>query len=173
MNAAQLHLMTVHVPVLGAGLAAVLLAVGVWRRNLLVEQLALFGLVVSALGAVTAYLSGPGAYEILDAGYVVDKALIEHHAVLGKAAFVGMAVLGVAAVTALLQHAQGEAPPRALNFVLVGGGLCLGWLLAWTAHEGGSIRHPEIRGALPIFPEGPTATPRPDEGAPRSDAPAP
>ena len=58
-----------------------------------------------------------------------------------------------AAALALLQYAQGERPAPWLRWALLVAALLLAWLLAWTAHQGGLIRHPELRAlSSPLFP---------------------
>lgn len=156
MSAAHLHLLIVHLPVLGAIFAAALLVAGEARgRSPDGPSLRVTGwlvLLVSAVSGIVAYYSGPPAYEQLEAVLAPEKEWVEQHAVIGRAAFVGLVVAGALAVQALLQHLQEETPARWLRWTILGLVLVLCYVLAWAAHLGGLIRHEEIRPASPLFP---------------------
>ncbi|NJL28434.1 MAG: hypothetical protein HC897_11385 [Thermoanaerobaculia bacterium] len=145
MSAAQLHLLVVHLPVVGCLAALVLLAIGEWRRSELVFQIACGFLLGCAAAAAVAYYSGPAAYEQLATVLEAEKTFIEDHAVLGRAAFVGMVIVGVVALQALLQYLQDEKPAPWLRWLLLVLTLAMCGLFAWAAHLGGLIRHVEVR----------------------------
>lgn len=154
MTATELHLAIVHLPVVGCWFVAVLLAVAIWRRSELLFLTAAGLLLLCTAGAVTAYYSGPPAYEQVKSRLVAGEEAVEQHAVLGRAAFVGMVLLAVLALQAVLRTAAGEDAARWLRWALLVGTLLLCWLLAWTAHLGGAVRHDELRDRpLPIFPQ--------------------
>ena len=163
MTAAHIHLMVVHLPVVGSLFVAVLLGLGhLWKNDLLskVGYGFLVGLVPFVLAA---YYSGPSAYDQLESELVASKFWVEQHAVIGRAAFILMIVVTVLAVQALLQFAQEEPPASWLRFTILGGVALLIYLMAWSAHLGGQIRHPEIR------PTGDGWTPFPPLEAPPSE----
>jgi len=153
MSAVHLHLAVVHLPVVGCLFVAVLLAVAVWRRSDLLFTTAACLLVACAVGAAVAYYSGPPAYEQVRPRLVDGEEVVERHALLGRASFVGMVLLGVLAIQALLRSAAADGPPPWLRWALLAGTLLMCWLLAWTAHLGGAVRHDELRDRpLPVFP---------------------
>lgn len=153
MSAAQLHLMAVHLPVLACPAALVLLALARLTRNETLFHAGAAFLVFAALSAALAYFSGPAAYESLALPAGPERELAEAHGALGKGAFMGTVLGGLAALLALLQIAQGERAAPWLRWTLLAAALVLTWLLAWTAHQGGLIRHPELRElTLPLFP---------------------
>lgn len=156
MNAAHLHLMIVHLPVVGALAAGIILLVGHILRQELLYKLGYGFLIGCALGVVVAYLSGQAAYEFLQESYPLDEKsaeLVESHGILGRASMIGLLLLGAACLNACLQYLQGERPPFWLQIVILVGLVVMLYLLAWTSHQGGMIRHPEICGdSLPIFP---------------------
>lgn len=153
MSAAQLHLLAVHLPVLACPAAVVLLALARLTRNETFFQTGCGFLVLGALAGVAAYFSGPAAYESLALPAGPERELAEAHGALGKGAFMGMVLGGLAALLALLQYPQGERPAPWLRWALLAAALVLTWLLAWTAHQGGLIRHPELRElTLPLLP---------------------
>lgn len=164
MSALQLHLAVVHLPVVLCPLAAVLLLVAMARKEAgdPLLRLGWILLLVAALGSVTAYSSGPSAFEQLNeqipgkAGMsgeaALVQALVEDHAVVGRTAFVGMVLVGVLALQGLLQFLQGESPARWLRVTILVLALVLSYVLVWSAHLGGQVGHPEIRGPSILFP---------------------
>lgn len=153
MSAVQLHLLVVHLPVLACPAALVFIALARLTRNETFFQTGAAFLVFGALSAAAAYFSGPAAYESLALPAGTERDLAEAHGALAKGAFMGLVLVGLAALLALLQYPQGERPAPWLRWVLLAAALLLTWLLAWTAHQGGLIRHPELRDlSLPLFP---------------------
>lgn len=159
MNAPALHLMLVHLPVMGILFVVPMLALALWRKEAFWVRLFEAGVVLVALFGVVAYVSGGNAFESLTTtewgeAFGLSKPLMEDHAIVGKAAFVGVLVLAGAAVAILLQEVQGSEAPPAAHWGLVIGGLVLAYVLAYAAHLGGHIRHPEsAEAAIPIFPK--------------------
>ena len=145
MSAVHLHLLIVHLPVVACPLALVLLAVGHARDRPSLARAGHVTIMIAAAAGIVAYYSGPSAYEQLADRLVADKAWVEQHAVIARLAFVGLVVLGVVTIQVLLQEAQGDTPSPWMRRGLVVGTAILCWVLAWTAHLGGQIRHVEIR----------------------------
>ena len=152
MTAVHLHLLVVHLPVILCPLALALLGLDAARR---IER-PLTGyllLVVAAAFGIVAFYSGPSAYESLQDLLAAEKPRVEDHAVIARAAFVVVVLSGVLALQTLLQYLQGEVPAKVLRWAVVLTALGASYLLAWSAHLGGQIRHPEIReGEAWIFP---------------------
>ena len=158
MTALQLHLAVVHVPVVLCPLAAALLVYALIKKDAGEPFLKLgwILLLVAAVGSLTAYYSGPSAFEQLNEKVTNNAAgiqdLLEDHAVLGRTAFVGMILVGALALQGLLQFLQGESPARWLRVTILMLALALSYVLVWSAHLGGQLGHPEIRGPSVLFP---------------------
>lgn len=150
MNAVQIHLALSHLPVLGLPAGAVLLVVARVSRSELMFKTACGFLLASAVFAAGSYFSGPPSYELVDGAGLVEKAVVERHALFGQASFVGMILLAAVTLGALIQYLQGETPGPALRWTLLAAALALTLLLAWTAHAGGQIRHPELEALTAI-----------------------
>lgn len=147
MNVAHWHLIIVHVPVVGMLWTMALLLTAEIAKSELLRKIALVSLAVCAITAAIAYFTGIGTANLLDARYAALPAdLIETHGLWGRGAFVLTMVLGVGAISALLQYAQEERPARWLRLGLLAGVVVCAGVLAYTAHQGGMIRHPEARG---------------------------
>jgi len=147
MTAAYTHIVIVHLPVVGLFFTLVITLLGLFFSDRRLILIACAFTVACAIGAVIAYGSGPPALEQLRGG--LDKstvALAEEHAVVGRAAFIGAILAGIVALQGLLRTAadDGLSPwlVRGLAVLLI----VVAGLMAWTAHLGGGIRHPEARG---------------------------
>lgn len=145
MTAAHLHLMVVHLPVVLCPVALCLMAYAQWRREDGVLKVGYVLLIVAAAMSTVAFYSGPSAYDLLRDQLTQEKALVEDHAVAARAAFLCVLLAGVLALQALLQFFQEEPPARWLRWTLLGATLLSCYLLAWSAHLGGQVSHPEIR----------------------------
>lgn len=149
MNPAQVHLMVVHVPVVGLLGVAILLAAGNLLRNGSLLHAGYVFLLLSTLCAGAAYLSGPGAWESIREGLDPLADQVETHAVLGRGLLVGLVLASLLAFNAVLQVLQGLKTPRWQHLLILASVLALSGLGAWTAHSGGSIRHPELHAPSP------------------------
>lgn len=154
MNAPHLHLLANHVPVLGIPFAFALLAFGHALRNVTLLRAGLVALVAVALLAIPAYLSGEPAADTIESMPGVEKARIEEHEEAAEIAFPAVLVLGAAALVGLGAFRGARTPPRWFGWAMVAGAVVVGGLLAWTANEGGLIRHAEIRPGFTAGPEG-------------------
>jgi hypothetical protein len=146
-DAAHLHLMLNHVPVIGAPLLLLLLTIGLVRgsRELVTVSLVL----VVGLAVVTGvvYLSGEPAEELVKHASWFSEALAEEHEDQATVSLVAVLATGVLAGAALALRGRprgGLWLPR-----VAWGGLALSTaLLGWTAWSGGQIRHEEVRATV-------------------------
>lgn len=102
--------------------------------------------VACAVGTVVSYGSGPPALDQIRGK--LDKTTVTlagEHAVVGRAASIGAVLAGIVAFQGLLRNAADDDPSpwlvRSLAVLLI----IVAGLMAWTAHLGGGIRHPEAR----------------------------
>jgi len=145
MDAAHVHLMLNHVPVLGAVFAAVVLAAGLLKRDDSWQRLALWTLLVTGVVGVVVYLTGESAEELVEgaAGFSHD-AVERHEEIAAWATYLGGAV-GAAALGALV-YFRSRVLSRATAVGLLVMSLVLVGVMAWTANSGGKVNHPELRG---------------------------
>jgi len=152
MNAPQIHLMMNHVPVIGVLFVVFALGVGLISRSGAILRFALTALIVVALAAIPAFLSGEPTEEAVEDLAGVSSKSIEPHEEAAKVAFIGLEVLGLVALVGLLRSRGRAVAQRFAGLVLVGS-LALSGGLAWTAHLGGRIRHPELGGGTTVTAE--------------------
>ena len=122
-----------------------LLAYGIVRRSQELTKAGMGALVIVALLAIPAYLTGEPAEEIAERLPGVTEQLIETHEDAAKIAFAASLVVGMLALAGLGLY-RGKEPPLAMALGLVALALAAAGAMAWTANLGGKIRHPEIRG---------------------------
>ncbi len=145
MDAAHLHLLLNHIPVIGTAAGLFLLAWGLWRNSDELKRVSLAIFMISAVVAIPTYLTGESAEELVEHLSGVSESLIERHEDAAVVSIVALEALGLAAAVtlALFQRAH-----RAVNVMLVASlalAVVTGALMARTANLGGQIRHTEIR----------------------------
>jgi hypothetical protein len=135
-NPAQIHLALNHIPVVSVILAIPLL---LWARF---RPAAYVILVIGALTAVPAFLTGEGAEEVVEHAAGVAESAIHAHEEAAEGALVVMALTGALALASIflarLREKTGLVATIAMTLVTAG-------MMGRAAHLGGLIRHPEIR----------------------------
>lgn len=144
-NAAQFHLFVNHLPVIGFVGATLALLVAIRMKSIDVKRFVLGLTVVAGLSSLPALWTGEPAEEVIEDLPGVDKALIHEHEEAAEFATILAVITAVVAAGALaVQFRKPDSLNKTLPGVLV---LSLVSVAAMgrTAHEGGKIRHPEIR----------------------------
>lgn len=150
MNAAHLHLLLNHGPILASGFALFfLLIAGIGRsgRHLAAsgEILLLFALVTG----IAAYLTGEPAQDVVEGMPGVRAAFIEAHEKRALPAAAITTIAGGLAFAALLARARARQPASALARMVTVGALLSFLAMSYAGHAGGLIHHPEVEGAAP------------------------
>lgn len=146
MTGPFVHLTLNHVPVIGVFFVLALLALAWLRRSEELTHASVLALVVLALLAIGVYFSGEAAEEATEHLAGISETRIEAHEEAALVAFVGMEILGAAALAALLLRRRfGSVRAWVGGVALLT--LVVAGLFVWTAHRGGLIRHPELRGS--------------------------
>ena len=135
MNAAHLHLILVHIPIVAVPLMTAILCYGIKRKSPELIRTTLVILFLSALITIPAYLAGEGAEEIVEhfPGIVEDN--IEKHEDAALYAFIAVLLNGALSFVALF---WARMRPAAAVLAVVSS-----LLLFWTGNLGGNIRHAE------------------------------
>lgn len=144
LNAAHLHIMLNHFPIVGVFIGTGLLTLWLlWRRDGLVVA-GLWTLVGSGVAAVPVYLLGLEAEDVVEGMKTITEASIERHEEAALWALIGLLVLGAAAAWALWRR-RGSPLRRGAVIGIWVLALVVSGITAWTAERGGEIHHPEIR----------------------------
>lgn len=145
--------MTAHLPVVGVPFAAVLLLAGLVGRNRTLWLTGCWAVIAVTILAALPYFSGPSAYAWLEKRTDIAPSLVESHAVVARAASLGVVVLGALSFSTLLRESQGDESGRIFKILLLVGAMLISYALGWSAHLGGLIRHPELNEpTMPLFP---------------------
>ncbi len=155
MNYAHLHLVLNHIPVVGTAFALALIFFAVLRNSDELRRASLLAVLVLALVAVPAFLTGEPAQNAIEHLPGVVTTSISAHENAAEISFAVLVLAGLVALVGLTKFRVAPVIPRgfftafALLVIVVCG------LMAWTANLGGQIRHPEISGKTPaaIQPE--------------------
>ncbi len=151
MSPNQVHLALLHFPVVLPIVGLALLAGAAWRRNALLWRVSLATFVASALLAWPVFLSGEESEERIEHAPGVSEELIEEHEEAAKVAQVAIQVLGGAAIVALIVTRRNTDVKRWMTGAVAVLAIAASGAVGLAAHEGGKIRHPEIRGG-PVGP---------------------
>jgi uncharacterized membrane protein len=151
LTSAQIHLAVNHLPVVTALLALPLLLVGLAGRAT-ATRYGLGLLIVAALAAVPASLSGEGAEDAIESYPGVSERLIERHEDAAELALTATLIGGAIAAVAAVAEWRAVRLALPLAGLALAAALVSAVLLGRAAHCGGQIRHQEIRadaGAVP------------------------
>jgi hypothetical protein len=145
MNAAQVHLLFNHVPVLGSLFCFLLLLGGQLRRSDPVTRTGLLGLVLAALGTLPAYFSGEGAEHLVRPQAGISTLVMSEHEDAASWGLLAMGTVGLLALAGLVMGRGGRPLPRGLLLAATFGSAFSFAVMARVAHLGGQVHHPEIR----------------------------
>lgn len=144
MDQTHIHLLITHLPIFGSLLGTLVLGYGMWKKSDTTQLASYYLLVISALGAVIAYLTGEAAEETVENIQGVSENVIEQHADFASYALVALIMVGVFSLVGIYFKSTKStfAKPAAtitLFLALIGFGL-----VARAGYLGGQIRHTEI-----------------------------
>lgn len=145
MNAAYLHLLLNHLPVIGTIFGLLLLLWAMLRKGKELQSAGLGVFVLAALAAVPVYLSGEPAEKVAEHLPGVAESFIESHERVALMALVAVIVTGVVSLAGLVLHRHAEKFPSYVAPVVLALAVITSGLMGWTANLGGQIRHTEIR----------------------------
>ena len=143
MNAAHLHIILVHIPVILVPTATILLAVALWRKQSSIAHAALAIFFAAAIFVVPAFLLGEDAEEIVEDLPGISEDVIEEHEEVADIAFwLTLLAGGTAALSFVVRNKAPQLHQASLKAMVLIGAVASG-TLAYAASEGGKIRHPE------------------------------
>lgn len=148
MDAAHVHLMLNHVPVLGAVFGLLVLGYGRLRRGDDVIRVGLWTLALVGAVSVVVYLTGEPAEELVEGLAGVSEPSLERHEEFALWATLGAGLVGAVALIGLVRF-RARPPSRPFTTGVLLLTLALSGLMGWTANLGGQVRHTEIRPGAP------------------------
>jgi uncharacterized membrane protein len=143
-NAAQLHLLVNHLPIIGLLLGILILTLGVFSKNQTVSNVALGVFIFAAIGAFLSMRSGEGAEDIVKQLKVTQKGVIHEHEESAELFSWLMAAHALTCLVVLISQYRKKKLPEISNLLILFGSVFIMYFAADTGHTGGLIRHPEI-----------------------------
>ena len=142
MNEAHLHLILVHIPIVLMPLGFILLILKYWKsREYCKIALSIF--MAAAIFGTIAFLLGEGAEEIIEDYPGIVESLIESHEESAVVSLWLTIATGVLSCGILLALQYGKKVPNIIMTIILILSALSSVSLAYTAQEGGKIRHPE------------------------------
>lgn len=144
MDQTHIHLLITHLPIFGSILGGLVLAHGLWTKSNQTKMAAYNLFIISAIGAIIAYLTGEAAEETVENIQGVVEATIKTHEEFALFALISLVILGIASVLGLYLTLSKSSLTRITAFVILFISLISFGLVARTGYLGGQIRHTEI-----------------------------
>jgi hypothetical protein len=153
MNAAYLHVVINHLPIMGVPIAIGLLVLGLWTRDHAIRLAALLSFVVLGVLTVPVYLAGHEGEDFVERAPGVFEVAIDAHEDAATVAFAATELLAVIALFVFLRYGglallrrgppAGTVPTPALLMVLAAATVSAA-LLGYAGRLGGRISHTEF-----------------------------
>lgn len=153
MNAARLHLLVNHFPIIVTYFSTLLIVMGLIFKNETIKNTGLVFFIIAALFAIPALLSGDGAEDVLESIGQKNEHFIHSHEEIADNVFWFTQAIGLISLTALIVRIRQKKPMKALLIIILLTGLlnCIGMI--FVGNTGGLIRHTEIRDAAQNSPD--------------------
>jgi hypothetical protein len=151
MNFAYVHLAVNHLPIVGTGIALLLLLVGFFRKDDGVLRAGLLVVLVSGLAAVPAVQSGERAEEQLEHVVALEESVVESHEEAAEATqwlALAAAFLAILTYVAMVRPGALQKWSGWLTFAVLLVAAAVFATVLRTAQTGGHIRHPETQGGI-------------------------
>jgi uncharacterized membrane protein len=146
MDAVHLHLISNHVPIIGAFFGILVLIFGMFRKSPTTLAAAYLIFLISAIVGVVAYLTGEGAEEVAEELPGVTHNAIEAHEEVALYTLIAFIILALISLIGLIKSKNHYERIKGLAVVtLVVAIISLG-IGAYTGLTGGQIRHTELKG---------------------------
>jgi len=144
MDQAHIHLLITHLPIFGSILGALVLVHGMWTKSSATKIAAYHVLILSALGAVVAYLTGEGAEETVENIQGVAENAIEAHEEFAMFALISLICTGIASILGVILTLKKSSFANKISMVILFLALVGFGLVTRTGYLGGKIRHTEV-----------------------------
>ncbi|MBP9191577.1 MAG: hypothetical protein KBF96_03410 [Ignavibacteria bacterium] len=146
MNAAHLHLVLNHFPVIGSAIAIFVLIIGILKKSDDIKKTGAMIILLTSLITIPVYFSGEDAQAMIEGNFDdVDEEFIEPHEDFAFYSFIAMDIAGLLALASLLRFRNQNSFPNSVTYTLLILLIIVNGMMAYTANLGGKIHHPEIR----------------------------
>jgi hypothetical protein len=146
VDAAHIHLMINHLPIIGTPLVAGLMLWGLLRRSRELQRTAMGAAIMVAALTYPVFLTGEPAEERVEDSSWMQERLVHEHEERAEAGLIAILLTGMLGAVVLWQSRGGRSVPIGTASLTLGGLVVSSGLLGWAALAGGVIRHDELRG---------------------------
>lgn len=145
MNAAHYHIVLTHIPLMGIVSGFCLILAGIAINNTTLKKSALCFFIVSAIIAVSVYLTGEKAMMVLTRfDPTIPMEPIEQHEEMAALALGASSILGFVSLVFVIIFRGERQFKNGFALIITVLSLIAIALTGYTANLGGKIRHPEI-----------------------------
>ena len=147
MNAAHIHLILNHFPVIGTIIGIGILAFGLLLKNNTIKKVALILFIVTAILTIPVFLSGEDAEGIVENIEGVSETMMEEHEELAEKSIWLMGFLGIISFFnfyTMIKNISVSFTKKITVLTLLVSLVTFGFFVQ-VANLGGKIRHSEIR----------------------------
>ncbi len=144
MNAAHIHLIMNHVPVVTIFFAILLLIWGYVTNKQDIINVALWGFIIAAVATIPVFLSGQAAEELVENIQGVTENVIGTHEEMAEITLWLGVFMGILGIIAIIIERNFYKYFKPLVMVLLVFGVITIGSLSYTGYLGGHIHHPEI-----------------------------
>ena len=144
MNQTHIHLIITHLPIFGSIFGGLVLAYGLLTKT---KQTLIDGyilLIISALGAGIAYLTGEEAEETVEKIPGIIKNLIGQHEDSALIALISLILLGLSSIFGIYLVLKQSVSSFKMAFITLVISVISFGVVSYTGYLGGKIRHTEI-----------------------------
>jgi len=155
MNGSNYHLISSHVPLIGAAFTLLLIIFALIKKSKDLKQTALWFAVIAGITALIAYFTGDGAENVVKTVPGITESLIEPHEEWALYYLLSLLLIGVTALVGLfLSRASAKVLHKFVIIILILNFLSL-FLAAKTGISGEKIRPTEMgmKGPFPDEPD--------------------
>ena len=146
MNAAHLHLILNHVPVIGTAITLFVLFIGIIKKSDDVKKVSVLVLMLTALITIPVYVTGNNAEGKIEGNYEdVDEQFIELHEDFAFYSFIAMNITGAIGLIAMFIFKKPKLLPNSFSYFLIVLLIIVLSMMGYTANLGSKIHHPEVR----------------------------
>lgn len=160
MDAAHLHLLTNHIPILLTFLSVAMLVWALISKNSEHYKIAFIGFIIAALAMFVVFESGEDAEETVEEIEEVTHDSIEEHEEAADISWWLTMLMGIGGIAGLYMNKKKTKGFQVFVWILLAFALLNAGYLAYTGNLGGHIRHTEIsddQQTSAVIPEAPDA----------------
>lgn len=144
MNQTHIHLIITHLPIFGSLLGGLVLAYGLFTKTKETLIAAYILLIISALGAGIAYLTGEAAEESVEKIPGIIKNMIGQHEDIALVALISLILLGISSIFGIIFAVKQSTLTFKMAFVTLTISFISFGIISYTGYLGGKMRHTEV-----------------------------